>query len=120
MSTNGEVSGAWTPRLTFGDRVRLIRRELQLSQEQLASRLGVKKVTLGAWEVGRNEPSDLIATAKRIQLATGVPASWIVGLDDPDGGGPGGLKAQRPQQDSNLRHTVYDSASWATGHLVAA
>ena len=64
--------------------MRKIRRELGLSQEDFARPLGVAKVTYGAWETGRNHPADVVAIAKRVELAYGVPAWWTLGLNAED------------------------------------
>lgn len=60
----------------------------------MAAKLAVKHSTWSAWESGRNRPDDMVAFAKRVQLAVGVPAWWLLGLDSPE---PGGL----PRLDSN-------------------
>ncbi|WP_374990277.1 helix-turn-helix domain-containing protein [Brevibacterium sediminis] len=97
MSTNPQVGhnddGLWIPAWNFSDRIRRIRREVGVSQDVFANALQVKKVTLGAWESGRTQPRDLVAVAKRIELAFRVPAAWTLGvnaenrrLDDPSGG----------------------------------
>lgn len=96
MSTTAahtDFGSRWTPEFTFGDHMRKIRRDLGLSQEDFARPLGVPKVTYGAWETGRNQPADVVAVAKRVELAYGVPAWWTLGLNaddrrpgDPDGG----------------------------------
>lgn len=39
--------------------IRKIRKRLNLTQEQLAQRLGVSFTTVNRWEKGKNEPSPL-------------------------------------------------------------
>ena len=80
MSMTQHKIQSWTPQFEFSDRIRKIRRDLGVSQESFAADLGIKKVTLGAWEVGRSEPRDVVAVAKRIELLTRVPAAWTLGL----------------------------------------
>lgn len=42
------------------DRIKKIRRELDLTQQEFADRLGVKRGAIANYEVGRNEPVDSI------------------------------------------------------------
>lgn len=42
------------------DRIRKIRRELDLTQQEFADRLGVKRGAIANYEIGRNEPVDSI------------------------------------------------------------
>lgn len=42
------------------DRIRKIRRELDLTQQQFADRLGIKRGAIANYEIGRNEPVDSI------------------------------------------------------------
>ena len=76
---------------TFGDRVRKIRRASGDSQETFAQRIGQKKESLAAWETGRNaQPRGVVAIARRIELAYGVPAVWTLGLETQQGPHPEG------------------------------
>ncbi|MHA7292597.1 helix-turn-helix transcriptional regulator [Arthrobacter sp. HLT1-21] len=81
MSTQPEHK-TWTPEWSFADRLRKIRRESGAKQEDFAARLGVNDNQYKAWETGRNHPRDQVATAKRIELMTGVPAVWVLGLEE--------------------------------------
>lgn len=54
-----------------------------MSQEELAEAIHVKPSTLAAWESGRNSPDDPVYLAKRIEILTGVPASWTLGVEEP-------------------------------------
>ena len=50
----------------IGQRIRIVRQAHKLSQEQLASRLGVSQNALSGWETGKNEPpSDVRKTFMR-------------------------------------------------------
>ena len=42
------------------DRLKQLRKTLGLTQQAFADKLGVKRNTVGQWEIGRNEPSDAI------------------------------------------------------------
>lgn len=42
------------------DRIKAIRKELGLTQEKFADRLGVKRNTIATYEIGRNEPIDAV------------------------------------------------------------
>lgn len=70
------------PRLHFGDYVRAARRELRMGQVQFAELIGVKRVTLGAWESGTNAPSDIPATAEMLEQRTGFSRAWFLGWGD--------------------------------------
>lgn len=112
MTTEPMPSRLWLD-WTLGDRLRKVRRAVGVSQEQFAATLEVNKKSLAAWELDTNEPRNIVALAKRIELAYGVPASWTLGLKDeypgPTGPGPDG----RPRQDSNLQPTGYRGESLA-------
>ncbi len=61
---------------TLGDRLSAAREGAGLTQEDLAKRLGVKLVTLEAWENDRKEPR-----ANRLQMLTGllgVTLRWLL------------------------------------------
>ena len=110
MSTtaaHADLGTRWTPEFTFGDHLRKIRRDLGLSQEDFARPLDVAKVTYGAWETGRNQPSDVVSVAKRIELAYGVPAWWTLGLNAENRrpGGPDG-EGITPSKDYKMGEIV--------------
>jgi DNA-binding XRE family transcriptional regulator len=80
-------TGALNPALldwSFADRLRKVRRDVaDATQEEFAAALDVPLKAYGAWEAGRNTPREVVAIAKRIELVTGVPAAWMLGLDTP-------------------------------------
>jgi len=45
---------------TIGDRIKKIRRELDLTQQELADRIGIKRNTIATYESGRNAPIDAV------------------------------------------------------------
>ncbi|QAY16084.1 helix-turn-helix DNA-binding domain protein [Arthrobacter phage Elesar] len=69
------------PQWTLADRLRRIRRDTSLIQDDFAAQLGVGRAQYNAWEAGRNQPRDVVALARRIEEVTGVPAHWTLGLD---------------------------------------
>lgn len=75
-----------TPTWTFADRLRKVRRLLGLTQNAFAEQLGENRSAYIAWESDLNLPRDLVAVARKVEAASGVPASWMLGLDD---GNPG-------------------------------
>ncbi len=88
---------------TFGDRVRKVRRILGMSQNAFAKMLGVTPQALGAWELDVNKPRNVVAIAKRLEVAAGVPATWTLGLvsegtmKPPAGGTDEGPERARPE-----------------------
>ena len=43
--------------MTFGEKVKKVREELKLSQEEMAKALGVPFATINRWENGHNHPT---------------------------------------------------------------
>ena len=41
-------------------RIKLLRKELGLTQQEFADKLGIKRTTIGNYELGRNEPVDYV------------------------------------------------------------
>lgn len=91
------------PDWEFSDRIRKVRRSIAgMTQEQMATELGVTQKAYAAWESGKNKPDDIVAIAKRIAFRWRgrVTASWMLGIEDdtpqpPPGGGvepPGGIE----------------------------
>lgn len=72
---------------TFGDRVAAARDATSMTQQQLAKRLGIKLVTLKAWEGDLSEPR-----ANRLSMLAGllnVSITWLIngegeGVDSPE------------------------------------
>ncbi|CDZ92248.1 hypothetical protein RHRU231_930127 [Rhodococcus ruber] len=69
------------PTWTMGDRLRKIRREIKMGQEEFAEALGVKPSTYMAWESGRNAVPSEVAIARRVRVLCGVPEWWTLGID---------------------------------------
>jgi transcriptional regulator with XRE-family HTH domain len=107
----------WIPEDTFGDRLRRIRRHLKLSQGEFSARIGEGEKALASWEAGNREPRSAVAVAKRIELAFGVPAAWVLGLEMPTAPGPDGpegVPSQLPRLDSNQEPSGYRSSHVTT------
>lgn len=73
---------SWVPQWSLADRLRKIRRDSHMSQDDFAHTLGVKPTTYAAWEVGRNSPERILELAQTIEDAFDVPAAWTLGLLD--------------------------------------
>lgn len=48
---------------TFGDRIKEVRKSLNLTQQKFADRIGTKQNTVAQYEIGRNVPIDPVITA---------------------------------------------------------
>ena len=70
--------GPWIPEWSLGDRLRKVRRETGMTQREFATLIGFPEARYAAWEADRATPSNLVAIAKTVQLATGVPAGWLL------------------------------------------
>lgn len=66
--------------MEFKDRLIKLRKELNLTQEELAQKIGYTRTAISAWEIGRNEPSN----ADTIKLAKyfGVSTDYLLGKSD--------------------------------------
>lgn len=64
----------------FRERLRLIRKENKLTQDELAEKIGVSKNTVWSWEHGRRNAS--AESVIRIALLFEVSADWLLGLSD--------------------------------------
>jgi len=87
------------PQWQLSDRLRKIRRDRHLTQDEIAQALGVKPVTWSAWEAGRTRPHDVVELAVAIENTYGIPASWTLGVltgPDQSATNPMGIPVQRP------------------------
>ena len=58
---NGSISNKEvTPITTFAERIKQLRKEQNLTQQEFADRLGIKRTTIANYESGRNEPVDSV------------------------------------------------------------
>ena len=90
------------PEWNLSDRLRKIRRDHHLTQEEMAQRVGTKAVTLAAWEEGRNRPKDVVALAQAIEREFDVPAAWTLGV----------LSGRRAD-DGPFSHARVTAAQWS-------
>ena len=65
---------------TFAERLRMLRAQRQLSQEDLAARAGVQQSVIGKWERGRSAPT--APRLKRLCIVLGVSSDYLIGLSD--------------------------------------
>jgi transcriptional regulator with XRE-family HTH domain len=57
-------------------RIKLARRRLSMTQEELAREVGVSLRTVQSWEAGKAEPRP--AHRRKLALLVGEPASWFL------------------------------------------
>ena len=64
----------------FKERLKQLRKELGLTQEEFAEKIGYTRTAVSAWEIGRNEPSN----NDTIKLADffGVSIDYLLGKSD--------------------------------------
>lgn len=67
---------------TFNTRIKQLREDKGLTQEELAKALGIARPTLASWEIGRREPD--FETTTKIADFFGVSVDYLLGrTDDP-------------------------------------
>lgn len=77
MNTNPAGGGPWIPENSFGARLRMVRRELGLSVEDVADVCGLSASTWSYWERG-GHPQKMNETVDKITQATGVDRDWLM------------------------------------------
>lgn len=68
------------PQWTRGDRLAKARRLAQLTQEEMAERLGTTKQSVSNWENDVTQPRDLAGVVDQWSEITRVPAAWLLGF----------------------------------------
>ena len=69
----------WIPKDSFANRLILIRRELNLSQDEAATLCGLSTPTWAAWERdGARQPRGQADVVDKIATATGVDRNWLM------------------------------------------
>lgn len=66
--------------LTIGEKIKKIRKEKGLTQQELADILGVSKATVAMYEINRNQPNLIIL--KKICLIFDISGNYLLGLTD--------------------------------------
>ena len=83
MSTQThEAPAAVIPNWTFGDHLRKSRHVAGMDQRTFAEAIGATASQVASWETDRSVPRDKVAVAKRIELLTRIPATWVLGLGE--------------------------------------
>jgi len=72
-----EHGSNWTPDDTFGSRLLLVRRALQLTTEEAATACGLVSPTWNTWENG-STPRKLNDVVEKISQALGVDRDWLM------------------------------------------
>ena len=64
----------------IGKRLRLLRKDKKISQEELADIIGVQKSTVSLYEIGKNDPSDKV----KIEIAKyfNISLDYLIGVID--------------------------------------
>lgn len=88
---------------TFGDRLAAARRQLGLSQEDMARKLGIKLKTLRAWEDDFAEPR-----ANKLQMVAGILNVSMIWLLTGTGEGLDGPAQPDGPADRNLRELMVE------------
>ena len=98
------------PVFSLGERIRKVREDLGLSQQQFADQLGVDRKTVGNWEADRNQPRyrDLMM----ISSVGNVSLQWLAGeLFRPQAAGVGAGADNSQESRRNTREYVPVSAA---------
>lgn len=66
--------------MEFKDRLVKLRKELNLTQEEFAQKIGYTRTAISAWEIGRNEPSN--ADTVKIANFFNVSTDYLLGKTD--------------------------------------
>ena len=67
----------------FGEKLREIRTEKGLKQQEVANYFNVSKMTISAWETNKQEPS--ISDITKLCIWFQVSADYLLGLEDETG-----------------------------------
>lgn len=83
---------------TFGAKIRLLRKQKDLSQDEVAKRIGYSRIQVSNWEIGRSEP-DVLAINKLATLYF-VTTDYLLGkVSTPDAT----LSSPQPQEQSGKK-----------------
>lgn len=87
----------------FGDRLRQLRKEKNLTQKQLADLIGVKNSVISFYEVGDRVPSPEVI--KKLAASLHVSSDYLLGIETSETMDVSGLDAQ----DKALVRTLVDT-----------
>ena len=93
---------------TFGDRLVAAREKANLSQQDLAKRLGVKNSTIKSWENDNSEPR-----ANRLSMLAGllnVSITWLISAE--------GSGVEAPEKSDEMSNDLLDALKELTALLV--
>lgn len=95
--------------MSFGERLRLARKAMGLTQEQLAVQIGVAKSTLTGYEKGNREPD--VEKIKALANALGISGDELLGTDftsskAPEIPKPPSPLTQRINRDNELKNKM--------------
>lgn len=79
-----DTQGRQIPRWTLGDRLRKVRRDAGYSSREFAELLGINLSSLAHYETDRARPRNLVELMEKVSTVTGVPVTWLLGLDSQD------------------------------------
>lgn len=82
----------------MNERIKTLRKMLDLTQQKFADRLGVKRNTVGQWEIGRNIPTDAVILS--ICREFNVNEDWLRT-------GKGEIFEQLTEQQKILKYTAF-------------
>ena len=71
------------PVWTFADRLRKARTTAGMDQRTFAQHIDCTASAYAQWEAGNSRPRDIVSIAKRIEMLTRIPASWMLDIDAP-------------------------------------
>ncbi|AZV00765.1 immunity repressor [Gordonia phage Kiko] len=121
MTVQADAGGYVYPVWSFGDKVRKARAMAGMDQREFASAINTTAGSVAQWETDRSKPRDVVAVAKRIEVLTRVPATWLLGLDDDNRPGPDdGGAATQPAPNADKSSSCDSAGDAAVVRLVAA
>jgi len=104
---------------TIGERIRELRRDAKLTQDQLAERIGANRVTVANYELGKYVPS--IDALERLADALGVSPDVITGrAEKPEEKDEAWEFRERMRRDPNYRLLFSAAENAKPEHLRAA
>lgn len=99
---------------TFGQRLVASREKHNLSQKELAERLGITPTRLNYWEKDKREPA--IEMIKLIAQVLGIDANYLIGYQPQDKESPSAAKAA-PGEDVQLLLEALDGFLVNMGYI---